>query len=179
MPFNRLNHSILGEIRPRFYLKTATEVETCLENVEDSLKKDPTVSGFRSGELIFLKNPANVRHYWSPEMTVRIEKSESKEFTRVCCLIGPKQTVWFMFTLIYAAISIITFFASIMGFVQYSSHGSSAVLWMLPIGIVLLSSVFVVAKFGQKKGRDQMLHLVSFIYHSLNDAGGVERLEVR
>jgi hypothetical protein len=179
MPFNRLNHSILGEIRPRFYLKSSAQVEESLERMENNLSKDPYVSGLRSGEYIFLKTPKHLQHYWSPEMSVRIEESETKDFTRVCCLLGPRQTVWFMFTLIYSAITLITFFASIMGFVEYSRHGSSGFLWVIPIGIVLISSFFIVAKIGQKKGRDQMLHLVSYTYHALAEVGEVERLEVR
>jgi hypothetical protein len=50
MPFNRLNHSILGEIRPRFYLKSSAQVEESLERMENNLSKDPYVSGLRSGE---------------------------------------------------------------------------------------------------------------------------------
>jgi len=179
MPFNRLNHSILGVIRPRFYLQTNSPVEKCLEHLSESLKKDDTVSGIRSGELIFLKTPQNVQHYWSPEMTVRIETNEYIDYTKVCCLIGPRQTVWVFFTLIYAAITFATLFASMFGFVQYSNNGYSAWLWFLPIGILLISSIFITAKIGQRKGRDQMLHLVSFAYHSLSEIGEVERLQVR
>lgn len=36
---------------------------------------------------------------------------------------------------------------------------------------MLLSGVFIVAKFGQKNGAIKMLHPVSFIYNSLNAAG--------
>lgn len=179
MPFNRLNHSVLGVIRPRFYLKSNAPVEKCLEHMNACLKKDPTVAGVRSGELIFLKTPKNEQHYWSPEMTVRIETNEFIDYTRVCCLLGPRQTVWVMFTLIYAAITLSTLFATMFGFVQYANNGYSAWLWFLPIGIILISSIFISAKIGQQKGRDQMLHLVSFTYHSLDEIGDVERLEVR
>lgn len=179
MPFNRLNHSVLGEIRPRFFLKTNSSVEDCLNHVIESLKTDKNVSGMRSGELIFLKTPKAKQHYWSPEMTVRIETNAYIDYTRVCCLIGPRQSVWVMFAFIYAAIAVATLFAAMFGFVQYSRYGNSAWLWAIPIGLVLVSSIFYTAKVGQKKGRDQMLYLVSFIYHSLDELGNVERAENR
>jgi hypothetical protein len=175
MPFNRLNHSVLGEIRPRFYLETDSTVDDCLTHVMQSLEKDKTVFGQRSNDLIFLKTPRNVQHYWSPEMTVRIETNEYIDFTRISCLVGPRQSVWVMFAFIYAAIAVATLFAAMFGFVQYSQNGSSPWLWVIPIGIVLVSSVFIAAKIGQKKGRDQMLHLISFLYHSLEEIGPVRR----
>ncbi len=175
MPFNRLNHSILGDIRPRFYLKTQTDVETCLVKIHDKLKEDKTVAGTRSGDLIFLKTPKNVQHYWSPEMTVRVETNEFIDYTRISCLIGPRQTVWVMFTFIYSALSIAILFGGMFGFVQYSQEGQSAWLWIIPFGAILVSSFFLAARYGQRKGRDQMLHLVSFLYHTLSEIGEVER----
>lgn len=179
MPFNRLNHSVLGEIRPRFYLKTNSEVEDCLLHLEQNVKKDPSIDGERSRDLIFLKTPINVQHYWSPEMTVRISRDEDEAFTKVSCLIGPRQSVWVFFTLIYAAIAVATFFAGIFGLVQFTRSGTSLWLWTIPVGLLLVASIIIVSKIGQQKGRDQMLHLVSFVYHSIDEIGEVERLVVK
>ena len=66
-----------------------------------------------------------------------------------------------------------------ISFAQYNVHGSSIWLWIIPFGVLGLASAFVASKFGQRKGRDQMLHLISFVYHSLEELGDVERLERR
>lgn len=179
MPFNRLNHSILGEIRPRFYLRIQNEPTEAMDHIEKQVKTVKTVTCDRSNHLIFLKTPSWLAHYWSPEMTVRIEKSEYSDAITVCCLLGPRQAVWAMFTLIYAAIILITTFGGMFGFVQYQRDGFSWFLWLIPMGIIAFFSVFLVAKIGQKKGRDQMLYLVSFLYHSLAEIGPVERVERR
>lgn len=179
MPFNRLNHSILGEIRPRFALKTNSDPEIAIHHVEDSIYKDRTVSGERSDQLIFLKTPSWEQHYWSPEMTVRIEIEEYTDFTTVSCLVGPRQSVWALWAFIYSSVLLVTVFGGIFGLVQYSQHGSSPWIWVIPIGIILLSSAFVASKIGQRKGRDQMLHLISFLYHTLEEIGTVERHERR
>jgi len=179
MPFNRLNHSILGEIRPRFALKIDQEPEKAIDHLEKCLIDDKTVSGERSDQLVFVKTPSWEQHYWSPEMTVRIEVQEYTDYTTVSCLVGPRQAVWAMWAFIYSSILIVTIFGGIFGLVQYDQDGSSPWVWVIPIGIIALSSAFVASKFGQRKGRDQMLHLVSFVYHSLEGIGEVERLERR
>lgn len=179
MPFNRLNHSILGEIRPRFVLKIDKDPETALTHVEECLYKDKTVTGERSNTLIFLRTPSWERHYWSPDMTVRIEVEEFTDYTSVSCLIGPRMAVWAMFAFVYAAVALVTIFGGIFGIVEYHTSGSSGWIWVIPIGIILLSSVFITSKIGQHKGRDQMLHLVSFLYHSLEEISEVERIERR
>lgn len=176
MPFNRLNHSILGEIRPRFQLKINCEAEKAVDHVCEKLRTDNTVSGDKSRAVLFVRTPKHISHYWSPEMTVRIEKDEFQHFTSVNCLIGPRQTVWAMFAFIYSAIALVTFFGGIFGYIQYQSDGHSIWLWVIPIGFALWSTLFITSKLGQRKGRDEMLHLVSFLYHSLNEISEVERV---
>ncbi len=177
MPFNRLNHSILGEIRPRFSLKIGIDPESATDHVAKKLIQDMTVAGERSDRYIFLRTPSWEQHYWSPEMTVRIEVEEFTDFTKVSCLVGPRQVVWAMWAFIYSSIALVTVFGGIFGFVQYSQDGYSNWLYVIPVGIVMIASAFIAAKFGQRKGRDQMLHLISFLYHNLSEITTVERIE--
>ena len=179
MPFNRLHHSVMGEIRPRFALSIDTAPEKAVQHLVQRLQDDKTVAGDHSktSNYVFLKIPGWAQHYWSPEMSVRIEKQDHLDYTSVHCLIGPKQSVWAMFALIYAAISIATLFASMFGIVLYQTDGTTEWLWSFPIGVVLLSSIFIFAKMGQRKGRDEMLHLVSFLYHSLDEISEVRRIK--
>lgn len=179
MPFNRLSHSILGEIRPRFTLKVDCEPDVAIQQILRSLEEEKTVSGVQYKQTLFIKIPSWMAHYWSPEMTVRIEKSQFTEQVLVHCLLGPRQSVWAMYALIYAAILLLTTFGGMFGIVQYSTVGSSPWIWLIPIGIVLLSTVFITAKIGQSKGRDETLHLVSFLYHSLDKITSVQRIEDR
>lgn len=177
MPFNRQSHSILGEIRPRFTLKINCEPENALQQILESLDQEKTVTGVQYRQTLFLKIPSWMSHYWSPEMTVRIEKSEYSGQILVHCLLGPRQSVWAMYALIYAAILLITCFGGMFGIVQYTTVGSSSWIWIIPIGLVLLSTVFLTSKIGQAKGRDETLHLVSFLYHSLDKITVVERVK--
>lgn len=172
-----MNHSVLGEILPRFKLKITASPEEALQVIEDRMLKDKTVSGDRSGKTLFVRTPTWAQHYWSPEMTVRIETEEFTDYTTVSCLIGPRQSVWAMFAFFHIAIILFTTFSAIYGFVHYKQLDDPTWLYIVPFGVILSLSVFVTSKFGQKKGRDQMLHLVSFLYHSLDSITSVERLE--
>lgn len=177
MPFNRLNHSILGQIRPRFELKISSTPEIALQHLAGRIPTDPTVEGVHSGDYIFLRLPLEEQHYWSPELSVRIEVEEFTDHTTVFCLVGPKQTVWALWAFIYSSILLLTLFSIVFGFAQYNVEGSSNWLWVVPFGVLGLASAFIASKFGQRKGRDQMLHLISFVYHALAQLGPVERLE--
>lgn len=179
MPFNRFNHSVLGEIRPRFALKIAASPEAAIQQLEQGFHKDPTVGGVFSKHHLFLKIPESEQHYWSPELTVRIEVEEFTDYTTVACLVGPKQSVWALWAFVYTSLLLFTLFSAFYGWAKYSVDGSTAWLWVVPIGLVGLSSAFIASKYGQHKGRNQMLHLISFVYHELSQLGAVERLERR
>jgi hypothetical protein len=177
MPFNRLNHSVLGEIRPRFALKISEEPEKAMACLEEGFKRDDTVGGVFSKSHLFLKVPETEQHYWSPELSVRIEIEEFTNYTTVSCLVGPRQSVWALWAFIYTSILLVTLFSGFFGWAQYNVDGYSGWLWVVPFGVIGLSTAFIASKIGQSKGRNQMLHLISFVYHELSKLGPVERLE--
>ena len=180
MPFNRLNHNALGEIRPRFRLKTSLEEERVFDLVKEQIKSDATVSGSVVMKYAILQIPKQMRHFWSPELQIRIEFHEfgpPPEDTIIRCLIGPNQSVWGLFVFFYAAVGLLTLFGSSYGFIQMSLGKESLFVWLLPLGLLLLPTIWLIAKVGQKTGRDQMLHLVSFLYHTLAEHGELERVE--
>ena len=176
MPFNRLNHNILGEIRPRFSLKIGCEPEVAIEHLSKRLLDDKTVSGDKSKGIVYLRTPSWEQHYWSPELTARIEVEEFDDFTSVSSLVGPRQTVWALFTFIYAFLSLGTLFGGMFSIIKFNQSNDGSYLWIIPTGVILILSAFAAAKIGQRKGRDQMLHLVSFLYHTLDEITEVERI---
>ncbi len=176
MPFNRFDHSVLGEIRPRFQLKIDLDADVALNHVHQKISKDSTVSGELSNSYLFLRIPKQNQHYWSPELSVRIEKEEYTEHTTVFCLVGPRQAVWAMFAFLYGFIFFASTFGGIYGIVKFQNSGDSNWLWTVPIGLIITFSIFITSKIGQNKGRDQMLNLISFLYHGLDEVTDVERI---
>ncbi|MGB0882188.1 MAG: hypothetical protein ACPGSO_04495 [Vicingaceae bacterium] len=170
MAFNTHNTDDI-EIRPRFKLLSKSySSKELLERVEKAIPKDKTIVGKAKGTHVFLSIPENEQHFWSPAMEVVIEQDyEDEEQTQVRCLIGPKQTVWMMVMFFYISVAVVLLFGGMYGLVKWNMGHETNLLWLIPIGLVLELLIFLATKWGQKKGRDQMLHLVSFLYHALND----------
>ena len=175
MPFNRLNHNILGELRPRFKLKSKLSIDDITAVLSDQLNNDPTVNGSVDKTYAILKIPPEKQHYWSPELQVHLEKDSDDTIIR--CLVGPSQAVWAMFMFCYIAIAALTLFVGMYGLIQLQLGHSNYAVYIIPIGLLILPSIYTFSKIGQKTGRDQMLHLISFLYHSINTKGIVERIE--
>lgn len=180
VPFNRLNHNILGEIRPRFKLMSNLEPEEILAGVNEHLQTDETVKGRVLKSYAIITVPPKEVHFWSPVLQIRIDDDEFNEYpdgTVVRCLVGPRQSVWAMFAFVYIFIGLATFFGGIYGLAMSNMGDYSNFIWVIPIGLVLMPSIWIAAKIGQKAGRDQTLHLVSTLYHSLDARGDVHRIE--
>lgn len=177
MPFNKLNHAHLGEIRPRFKLHITLEAKEALDYIKTSIDEDKTVHGNIVMGHARLSIPADDRHYWSPELDVGIEKSEEGEGSMVRCLVGPKQSVWVMLMFFYSTVGIYTLFALMIGLSNWSLDKPATILWTVPLGLAIMPTIYFAAQSGQRKGRDQMLHLISFVYHVLDKHGQVERIE--
>ena len=176
MPFNKKDHHAVSEIRPRFRLITPYSQSEVLERLTAAADQDETVVGRQVHDLFYLDIPLKDRHYWSPELRVSLEKNEAGEGTFIRCVIGPRHSVWLLFVFIYGFLTVATLFGSMYGLAQWNLGKSSVWLWCLPVAFFVIFGVYVTAKIGQRTGRDQMLHLVSVLYHSIGDQN-VERKE--
>jgi hypothetical protein len=169
MPFNSHNKDKI-EIKPRFKLVSQLPNDEVFSRIKKALPNQQHVEGEVKGNHVFLRINQQHLHYWSPYMEVVVEKykdEESKSYIR--CLIGPKQSVWVMLMLMYIAIGITSFFGGLYGFAKMNLGIESSFLWFIPVGAILFALVYFTSKFGQRKGRDQMLYLVSFLYHAIDD----------
>ena len=52
---------------------------------------------------------------------------------------------------------------------QWNLGINSLWIYCFPVMLVLLATVFLVAKLGQRATRDEMLHLSSYLYHHIED----------
>jgi hypothetical protein len=170
MAFNSKDHSNIGEIRPRFRLITTCEPNEVVERLENITQSDDTVLGRKIYDVYYLDIPIQNRHYWSPELRVSIEKNEYLEGTYLYCVVGPRQSVWLLFVFIYSFLGMVTMFGGLYGLAQWDLGKPTIWIWCLPIMLMVILGVYVTAKTGQKKGRDQMLHLVSVLYHALGES---------
>ena len=176
MPFNRLDHHTLGDIRPRFKLVIDKTEEECVEQLKKAGLEDTTAIVKVILNQVHLLIPEDKLHYWSPELHISFDHQEAYEGTLLRCLIGPRQAIWAMFAFFYAAVGIATLFLLMFGFSQWQMGETPYLLYLGIGGLIFLPSLYTVALIGQRKGRDEMLHLVSYLYHHLNEIGEVNRV---
>lgn len=177
MPFNRKDHHNFGEIRPRFKLQCKLNQDAIFDRLNDFVKEDPTVEGKKVLDQFYLDIPLRYRHYWSPELRILVEPSEKKpEHSLIRVTVGPQAMVWVSFVLIYAFLGLISLFGGMYGLVQLNLGNETNWIWCLPITGATLLGVWMTAKMGQRKGRDETLHLVSVLYHALGQ-GNAERID--
>ena len=75
----------------------------------------------------------------------------------------------------YVGITVLALFGGLYGLVKWDLGKESIFIWTIPIAGFLFLIVYLTSKYGQQKGRDQMLYLVSFLYHAIDD-DAIERL---
>ena len=177
MAFNELDHSLSGEVLPRFRLRVNAARNEFMDFIDLQAANSNEVTHIRANQYLILKIPKDRRDYWSPELQIQpFQDYKEPNKTLVRCVVGPAQSVWMMFTFIYSALILLTLFGGMFGLVQYQLTKQSVFLWVWPIGIVAFLSIFAVAKFGQRKARNQTLRLVSFLMHQMEARWEVERV---
>lgn len=171
MSFNKYQKVDPLEIRPRFrILAQATNTEL-LEQVLAKSKEDDTIYAVKSYTThvdIFINRKEQT--FWSPVLHVNFDKDMGKTDTdtMIRCLVGPKQSNWLMFIFIYLLLSVLGTFSGIYGLVQYFTFNKPTLwLWTFPVSAVIILAIYLFVKMGQKAKHHQIVHLVRFLYSSL------------
>ena len=131
-------------------------------HIRSGLKKENApCQGNIKKDFITLQLHPEEQHFWSPQLTLSIEKTQDGSLLRG--LYGPRPTVWTMFVFFYTAIGFSVLIIAIVGMTNKMFDEPSNILWWLPVLIVLFFSLYGVAYKGQKLGHDQMVKLHQFL----------------
>ncbi|MDQ0065710.1 hypothetical protein [Chryseobacterium lathyri] len=153
--------------RPRFKMFTHLTKEEYEENLKKYLAdhKDE-FSGNINKEVATIYVKTEYDNYWKPRLSLRIEIEEDE--TAIRGVFGPSSAVWTFFMFLYFSFSILwmTFFT--MYYVE-NQIKSAEFPWALSASFVMLFCIFLTyaaARFGQYKGREEMLKLRRFAEES-------------
>ena len=152
-------------VRPRFKIETSQTEAEIAEKVKAALAKEnaPCKGSIKHGyATLFI--PEQQQHYWSPQLTLTLEKTEKGCILRG--VYGPRPAVWTMFVFFYAVISFAIMVVTIIGLSRNSLDKSTTILWLVPILIMVVLSLYLVAFLGQKFGHNQMMILHRFVEKS-------------
>jgi len=111
-----------------------------------------------------LSLPTVEQHYWSPQLSLTLEKTETG--TEIRGLYGPRPAVWTMFVFFYSFLGFAILIISIVGLTNLSLDKSANILWFVPALIIVFLTLYLVSYSGQKLGYKQIETLHEFIEKS-------------
>lgn len=153
--------------RPRFKMLTHLTKEEYAENLKKYLAAHKNeFAGNINKEIatIWVETPYD--NYSKPRLSLRIEIED--EHTTIRGVFGPSSAVWTFFMFLYFSFSIfwMTFFT--MYYVEKQIK-SAEFPWALNASFVMLFCIlltYIAARFGQYKGKEEMLKLRRFAEES-------------
>ncbi len=162
------SHLPAYRIRPRFRVESPLTPVEVISKIKEGLKSpDATCDGHAGVGFATLTILEKDRHYWSPQLTVSVEKLEEKEGSLIRGLYGPAPAVWTMFVFFYSFVGFALAAVLITGLSYLSLGLSGSMLWWALVLAILLLSIYLVSYFGQRLGHEQMETLHNFLEEKL------------
>jgi len=153
------------KVRPRFKIETSYSVEELKKKLQDGLhQEDASCIGIINPGYATIYIPRKDQHYWSPQLNLTFEETEKGSVLRG--LYSPRPTVWTMFVFFYSIIGLGVLFIAVMGLSYLMLGKPAAILWWVPVLLLIFLSLYLVAHFGQKLGEEQMIILHEFTVKS-------------
>ena len=158
-----------GPIRVRPRYRRVSDLPPCqvIDQILEGLVAKKGVAGSTLENHAYLRIPKEDQHYWSPEFHVTVEKQKKGALVRG--VVGPKPKVWTMFMFFYSAVIVLFFLGTAMGVSQWMLNMDAPMLWSIPACIILWILIVAAAKFGQFKGRKQMIRLWRFLDQAVDE----------
>ncbi|MFV1884507.1 MAG: hypothetical protein ACMZ7B_08470 [Balneola sp.] len=168
MSSHSIDHISITKIRPRIRFESPYSPEQLHRKLKEQLAKPEVecegqvLPGFAT--FYPLKKD---QHYWSPQLTIHFEQSETGSLIRG--LYGPQPTVWTMFMFFYSLIGFITLIAAMVSLSYWSLGQESIIFWSVPALILVFLSLYLVAYLGQKFGHQQIVYIHRFLEESVGE----------
>lgn len=161
-------------IRPRYTFIVPIKKEEVLAKLRESLNNMPSgIDGKFVKPLVVLSIDEENRHFWSPELSLDIERKE--ESTEIRCTLGPRSALWTMFAAFYGFAVLVGIAGLVLGLCQWWLELNPYGFWLVPISIILLAAAYGIALTGQKLAYEQMLALRTFIKKTLKEEHSTEQ----
>ncbi|MBX2817030.1 MAG: hypothetical protein KTR24_13575 [Saprospiraceae bacterium] len=162
--------SSITHLRPRFRVEVNARSQELIEAFSQALdSKHPGLEGLIKGQHIILDIAHDRRHYWSPQLNMRVENHPQEEQKSIVAgLIGPRPNVWTLFMFIYFSIGTLGFIIGSIGVSRALLGTYSPLLWAFPIAILFMLSAFLTSKKGERMAKDQTEELKEFVRGVIN-----------
>ncbi len=158
-------------IRPRFEMSSQKTIEEIIDLTKEKLKGNKhNLYGVAMQDHITIRVDSEKRHFWSPQLSVLLQREENDTETKIIGVYGPMPSVWTMFAFGYLAIGVLFVFISIVGFSQRALGNESAILWSLPFLILVAIIMYFISQMGQKLAAPQTYAMHYFFEDALGES---------
>ncbi len=129
------------------------------------IRKDERVRGIAFEHRIELAIGARESHFYSPQLVVKIEPTESGAMLAV--RVGPDPYVWAFYVLGTGMLTILTSFAILFGLVQWSLGQTPLALFVAPAAAIVAGLAYGASFVGQGLGHEQIYFLRSTLVETV------------
>lgn len=143
--------------RPRFTLVSPLAPSALRVRVNALVRSSERLRGLALDHRIELAIDGDEHSFWSPQLVVHVTPRDGG--SRLDARFGPDPHVWAMYLLAYGALLVVTFFATIVGVVQWSLDQPPIALAVAPAAAVAAGLVYGASFVGQGLASDQMYFL--------------------
>lgn len=109
-----------------------------------------------AGSVIDFQIESTEQRFWSPHLSVQLNRVEQAESTEAFCRFSPRPEIWTMVMAIYMVAACCFFGSLIYGFVQWSMGDTPWSLVVMPVAILVIAGLHLASLIGQGWSRDQM-----------------------
>ena len=158
------------DLRPRYSMIVPITIEESINRIVKGVElSNGDVNVIVRHHNIKLSIAEEDQHYWSPELNINIDHANVDGETVVYGVCGPKQSVWLMFTFFYGLLIFATLVVSLFGFTRLNLGMSSEILFVIPVLLIIIISMYFTSKYGQKLAYDQMYLLRKIVKRAIVD----------
>ena len=152
------------QLRPRFRFDSTLLPDVMIAKLRKQLEENTdTVTGIIiEDHHVILKIPKENRHYWSPQMDVRLEEVVGKG-TILQGMVGPSPQVWTKFMFLYGLVGFIGMVGLVIGMSQWTVGKTPAAMWIVVLCVAAVVAIYMAARAGKKLARDETRTLYYFL----------------
>ncbi len=156
------------EHRPRFKIESKLAADEVIKKIRNNINNEniPCDGSVVTNHAV-LRIPQNQAHFWSPELSLDISKSDNGTLIRG--LFGPNPSVWTLFMFFYMGVGFMGLIGLFYGLSQWTLGNAPIALWSVPIAISLEIIIYFIAQTGKKLANSQMIQLNSIFEQILKE----------
>lgn len=157
----------LFSIRPKYFRLSPLPPCHVIDKLQEELSKKNNIEGRTQGNVAILKIPESEANFWSMEFDIHVIKRGKGSTIRG--VIGPNQKVWTFFIFLFALALVLLFLGLLMTVYQWMFDMESPLTWSIPSGLILATLVYILAKIGQYKSKNQMKQLWQYFEQAMDE----------